>query len=85
MCNIATQREQNNSKTMTEKEELKKEKAEISNKLQNLRNFKDSENFKKISADQMTLLNIQEKAMKTYSQCLLERIARMESDFENSE
>ena len=39
--------------------------------------FQESDNFKTIDSVQMTLLNIQAKAMETYSQCLLERIVRL--------
>ena len=60
------------------KERLIKEKAQLSEKLEKLREFISSESFQKIEADQMTLLNIQVKAMETYSQCLLERIVRLE-------
>ena len=59
------------------KERLTDEKAELSDKLEKLRAFIASENFTKIDPVQMTLLNIQVKAMETYSQCLLERIVRL--------
>jgi len=59
------------------KKRLTIEKAELSNKLEKLRVFITSENFTKIDPVQMTLLNIQVKAMETYSQCLLERIVRL--------
>jgi len=49
----------------------------LNEKLEKLRTFIASENFTKIDAVQMTLLNIQVKAMETYSQCLLERIVRL--------
>jgi hypothetical protein len=57
-------------------DELKKEKAEISEKLEKLREFIASDEFTKIDPVQMTLINIQVKAMETYSQCLLERLVR---------
>ena len=57
---------------------LEEEKAELSKRLEKLRAFIASENFAKIDAVQMTLLNIQVKAMETYSQCLLERIVRVD-------
>lgn len=56
---------------------LETEKAELSEKLEKLRDFIASEKFQEIDAVQMTLLNIQVKAMETYSQCLLERIVRL--------
>ena len=59
------------------KERLKEEKTDLNEKMQKLRDFIASENFKKIDNVQMTLLNIQIKAMETYSQCLLERIVRL--------
>ena len=62
----------------TFKERLTIEKAELSEKLEKLRTFIASEKFQDIDNVQMTLLNIQEKAMETYSQCLLERIVRLE-------
>lgn len=61
----------------TFKERLTAEKAELSEKLEKLRAFIASEKFKEIDPVQMTLLNIQVKAMETYSQCLLERIVRL--------
>ena len=61
----------------TFKERLKTEKKELSEKLEKLRTFIESEGFKEIDDVQMTLLNIQLKAMETYSQCLLERIVRL--------
>ena len=62
----------------TFKERLIEEKAQLSEKHEKLVEFIASENFHKIDPVQMTLLNIQEKAMQTYSQCLLERIVRLE-------
>ena len=56
---------------------LEEEKKELSLKMVALRNFINSEAFNKIDDVQMTLLNIQLKAMETYSQCLLERIVRL--------
>lgn len=57
---------------------LREEKAELSEKMDKLRGFILSEAFKKIDPVQMTLLNIQIKSMETYSQCLLERIVRLD-------
>jgi len=62
----------------TFKERLTAEKAELSEKMEKLRAFIASEKFKEIDPVQMTLLNIQVKAMETYSQCLLERIVRLD-------
>ena len=59
------------------KTRLTEEKAELSEKMEKLRAFIASEDFTKIDNVQMTLLNIQIKAMETYSQCLLERIVRL--------
>lgn len=62
----------------TFKERLDEEKAQLNEKLEKLRAFIDSEKFQEIDPVQMTLLNIQIKAMETYSQCLLERIVRIQ-------
>lgn len=62
----------------TFKERLIIEKTELNEKLEKLNTFILSEKFKEIDNVQMTLLNIQVKAMETYSQCLLERIVRLE-------
>lgn len=59
------------------KKRLETEKRELSEKLDKLRLFIASEKFNEIDPVQMTLLNIQIKAMETYSQCLLERIVRL--------
>jgi len=59
------------------RQRLEIEKAELSEKLEKLRDFISSEKFQEIDTVQMTLLNIQVKAMETYSQCLLERIVRL--------
>lgn len=59
------------------KSRLEAEKAELTEKMEKLRAFVSSEAFTKIDPVQMTLLNIQIKAMETYSQCLLERIVRL--------
>jgi len=60
------------------KKRLEVEKAELSEKLGKLRAFISSEKFQEIDDVQMTLLNIQIKAMETYSQCLLERMVRLD-------
>ena len=62
----------------TFKERLIEEQAQLNEKHEKLVAFIASENFQKIDPVQMTLLNIQEKAMQTYSQCLLERIVRLD-------
>ena len=59
------------------KNRLIEEKAQLSERLEKLRNFIASEKFQEIDPVQMTLLNVQIKAMETYSQCLLERIVRL--------
>ena len=57
------------------KERLATEKTELDEKRSKLEVFQNSEAFKSIAPEQMSLLNIQAQAMATYSQCLLERIA----------
>lgn len=59
------------------KKRLQAEKEDLSVRMGKLRDFIGSEGFTKIDPVQMTLLNIQVKAMETYSQCLLERIVRL--------
>jgi cell division septum initiation protein DivIVA len=59
-------------------ERLIEEKEQLSERLEKLRAFIASEKFQEIDPVQMTLLNIQVKAMETYSQCLLERIVRLQ-------
>lgn len=63
----------------TFKERLYTEKTELDEKRSKLEAFQNSPAFSKISPLQMSLLNIQAQAMATYSQCLLERIAWLES------
>ena len=60
------------------KKRLQAEKKDLSVRIEKLRDFIGSEGFTKIDPVQMTLLNIQVKAMETYSQCLLERIVRLD-------
>jgi len=61
---------------MTEiKERLIDEKKQLDEKIEKLETFVASEDFLKIKAEQMSLLNVQLFAMKTYSQILVERIA----------
>lgn len=61
------------------KSRLLAEKAELDEKRSKLDAFQNSEAFQKIEPFQMSLLNIQAQAMATYSQCLLERIAWLET------
>lgn len=58
----------------TFKERLIDEKEQLNEKIEKLEAFTLSENFSKIEAIQMSLLNAQLFAMKTYSQILLERL-----------
>jgi hypothetical protein len=62
----------------TFKERLEIEKAELDEKIHKLESFIESENFSKIDSVQRTLLNVQIQAMRTYSQILLERLARLD-------
>jgi len=57
---------------------LKEEKSELNLKMDSLRKFMDSDKFAEIDNVQMTLINVQLSAMETYSQCLLERIVRLD-------
>ena len=57
---------------------LEEEKAQLNEKIEKLEAFQKSENFQKIDPVQMTLLNCQTFAMRTYSQILLERLARLD-------
>lgn len=63
----------------TFKDRLIDEKTQLDEKITKLEAFVESENFKKIEAIQMSLLNIQLNAMHTYSQCLLERLVWLET------
>lgn len=56
------------------KSRLNDEKAELDSKIEKLDSFLGSENVKNIDSVQVSLLNVQSQAMKTYSQILLERI-----------
>ena len=58
----------------TFKERLIDEKTQLDEKIEKLEAFTLSENFQKIEAVQMSLLNAQLFAMKTYSQILVERL-----------
>lgn len=64
----------------TFKERLFQEKQELDEKRSKLEVFQNSEKFKEIAPEQMSLLNIQSQAMATYSQCLLERIVWLEKE-----
>lgn len=57
---------------------LKEEKAQLDERKSKLEAFIGSDKFVQIDGVQQTLLNIQVQAMATYSQCLLERITRLE-------
>lgn len=59
------------------KDRLQWEKEVLDEKIVKLETFVGSENFKKIDPVQMTLLNVQLLSMKTYGQCLLERLVRL--------
>jgi len=59
----------------TFKERLIDEKQQLDEKIEKLKSFIQSENFQKIEAVQMSLLNAQMFAMSTYSQILAERLA----------
>lgn len=62
------------------KTRLLDEKAQLDERIAKLVNFQMSENFQKINSSQQTLLNIQVKAMDTYSQVLLERIVLLNAE-----
>lgn len=64
----------------TFKERLILEKQELNEKIEKLEAFVESENFSKIEPVQMSLLNAQLFAMKTYSQILVERIAWLKEE-----
>lgn len=59
----------------TFKERLIDEKLQLDEKINKLESFMLSENFQKIEAVQISLLNTQLFSMKTYSQVLTERLA----------
>lgn len=61
----------------TFKDRLITEKSELDTKIEKLNSFVDSPNYQGIGSDQQALLSIQLKAMETYSQCLLVRLARL--------
>lgn len=66
------------NKTMEDfKTRLILEHTELNEKIEKLDTFTKSDKFTLIDNVQMTLLNIQLCAMQTYSQCLVERIARL--------
>lgn len=56
---------------------LVEEKAQLDSRIEKLEAFQNSENFQKIDPVQMTLLNCQVNAMRTYQQILLERLTRL--------
>lgn len=59
------------------KTRLLEEKQQLDDKIEKLNSFLDSDKVGEIDVVQLTLLNVQVKAMKTYSQILLERIIRL--------
>lgn len=59
------------------KARLYEEKTQLDEKITKLYVFLQSDNFGKIDIIQQRLLNIQLKAMETYSQCLWERITAL--------
>jgi hypothetical protein len=62
---------------------LIEEKEQLDIKLEKLNSFLSGEQLKPIDGVQITLLNIQAKAMATYSQCLLERLVRLSEPLPN--
>lgn len=56
-------------------EVLTHEKDQLNKKIESLESFVESDDFKKMSAVQMSLINVQLSAMRTYSQCLVEHLA----------
>jgi hypothetical protein len=59
---------------------LIEEKKELDGRLERLNTFLHDSNKKPIDGIQIILLNIQEKAMQTYSQVLLERLVLLSED-----
>jgi hypothetical protein len=59
------------------RDRLLEEKAQLDDRRTKLVAFLESEKIDTIDSVQITILNIQSQAMLTYSQCLLERIARL--------
>lgn len=59
------------------KTKLEQEKRELDEKLERLDNFLKSDEANQIEDVQRAILHVQAAAMNTYSQCLLERIARL--------
>lgn len=53
---------------------LNDEKQQLDEKIEKLEAFTQSEKFQEVEPVQMSLLNIQLSSMRTYSQCLVERI-----------
>ena len=61
------------------KSRLLEEKAQLDERLSKIESFQQGAGFSSIPIVQQTLLNIQQKAMATYSQILAERIALIEN------
>ena len=59
---------------------LIEEKDQLDERIDKLTQFQSSEAWEKIHVTQMTLLNIQVKAMETYSQVLAERLALLTAE-----
>lgn len=59
-------------------ERLEEEKRQLDEKIKKLNAFLSSDKVNEIDRIQVTLLNIQIKAMESYSQCLLERLVRLQ-------
>lgn len=59
---------------------LLEEKTQLDERKEKMDAFLSSEAAKNIDGVQLSLLNIQSQAMATYSQCLLERIARLSKE-----
>lgn len=59
------------------KTRLEEEKAQLNERIAKLEAFQQSTGYAEIDSVQMTLLNCQVHAMRTYGQILLERIARL--------
>lgn len=67
------------------KSRLVKEQADLSDNIDKLEHFLTEGDTKMVERDQMTLLNIQLKAMKTYQACLVARKAYLTSKRENND
>lgn len=59
-------------------ERLEDEKRQLDERIQKLSSFLSSDKVNEIDRIQVTLLNVQIKTMEAYSQCLLERLVRLQ-------